>query len=140
MIIESKKINDLDVVGSKTIIILNKRRYVCKNCGKKFYEKYDFLGHYQRSTKRCRQYVIHRLRNTMTYKQVAEDTHISITTAIRWFSYVNYTRPASLPKAISIDEFKGDTDGEKYQCILVDADTSKVIDIINNRNQGTLIN
>lgn len=76
----------------------------------------------------------------MTYKQVAKEAHISITTAIRWFSYVNYKRPVSLPKALSIDEFKGDSGGEKYQCILVDADSSKVIDIIKNRNQGTIMN
>ena len=43
-----QKINDLAVAGTGTVIILNKRRYVCKNCGKKFYEKYDFVGRYQR--------------------------------------------------------------------------------------------
>jgi len=36
---------------------------------------------------------------------------------------------------ISIDEFKGNTDAGKYQCILVDGKKNRVLDILPDRTQ-----
>jgi len=38
-----------------------------------------------------------------------------------------------LPEAISIDEFKGNSDGIKYHCSIVDPANRKVLDIIKDR-------
>jgi len=43
-----------------------------------------------------------------------------------------------LPKAIAIDEFKGDTGREKYQLIIADAITREPIDILPNRRKETI--
>ena len=51
---------------------------------------------------------------------------------------INYDIPISLPSILSIDEFKGDTDTGKYQCILVDAKKRKVLDILPGKSQAHL--
>ena len=43
-----------------------------------------------------------------------------------------------LPKAIAIDEYKGDTDAGKYQLIIANAETKEPIDILPNRRKETI--
>ena len=43
-----------------------------------------------------------------------------------------YGKPSDLPKVISIDEFKGNVGGEKYQCILTSPTEKRVLDILPN--------
>ncbi|MEA5153078.1 MAG: transposase, partial [Oscillospiraceae bacterium] len=64
--------------------------------------------------------------------------NISVTTAIRYFSMVNYSCKV-LPEVLSIDEFKCNAGGEKYQSIITDAKNRKVIDILPNRKKSDLI-
>jgi len=39
---------------------------------------------------------------------------------------------------LSIDEFRGNADGEKFQCILTDPESRKVLDILPNRKSEDL--
>ena len=71
-------------------------------------------------------------------KGVATQFNISSTTALRYFDLVEY-RCVKLPQVLSIDEFKGNAGGEKYQCILTDPDGRKVMDILPNRFEEDLI-
>lgn len=87
---------------------------------KKFYEHYDFLPRYHRMTNRLVAYIISELSNAVPVTFIAKKAGVSPTTVNRIFDHVQYSRPYSLPKAIAIDEFKGNAGGEKYQCILVD--------------------
>ena len=73
--------------------------------------------------------MIDRLRGTYSFTSVAREVGLSVSTIIRIFDLVSYGRP-ELPAAIAIDEFKGNTDGEKYQCILADPVNKVVLDII----------
>ena len=45
-------IKDIPAFGKLTYIVLNKRRYVCSSCKKRFYEKVDFVPRKHQSTKR----------------------------------------------------------------------------------------
>ena len=40
---------------------------------------------------------------------------------------------------LSIDEFRGNAGGEKFQCIIADVKNHKVLDILPNRKQEDLI-
>lgn len=51
---------------------------------------------------------------------------------------VSFGKP-ELPKAISIDEFKGNTDKNKYQVVLTDPETHSVLDILPKRTKYELI-
>lgn len=131
-----QEIKDLPFQLKHTILVLKKRRYSC-SCGKHFSEKYAFLPKYQQRTKRLSYKILDLLRSTRSLKSVALDTNVSVTTVSRILDTVNYTIP-SLPPCISIDEFKGNADTGKYQCILVDAQKHRILDILPNRTQSHL--
>jgi len=126
-------IKDLSAFGKQTILVLKKRRYVCPHCGKRFYEEIPWLGKYARMTKRLIFEIIEELRSTVTYTSVAKRYGITTPTVIRIFDMVKYPTPSKLPLALSIDEFKGNTGGEKYNCIIADPLNHIVLDILPKR-------
>lgn len=129
-------IKDLPSFGRNTIILLEKRRYVC-SCGKRFYEKVHFLPKYHRMTHRLILEVISALKGTNSFTDVSKRFNISVSTVIRIFDKISFLKP-KLPKIVAIDEFKGNTWGEKYQCIITDPVSHKVLDILPNRFASTL--
>ena len=50
-----------------------------------------------------------------------------------------HIRPKKLPGVFAIDEFKGNTGNEKYQTIITDPASKRVLDILPCRSQGELI-
>ncbi len=48
------------------------------------------------------------------------------------------TNGVRLPKAIAIDEYKGDTDAGTYQLIIANAETHEPLDILPNRRKETI--
>lgn len=133
----SQEIKDLPFQLKHTILILRKRRYLCTCCGKKFIEHYDFVARYQQRTKRLTFKILDLLRDTKSLKSVANELNLSINTVMRVVDTVSYPVP-SLPSCLSIDEFKGNTDAGKYQCILVDGAKNRVLDILLDRKQADL--
>ena len=127
-----QEIKDNPSFGKLAIIKLRKRRYRCPNCGKRFFEKSDFLPKYARNTTRLVAYIIDKLRDERSFTSVAREVNLSVSTVIRIFDEVSYPKPA-LPENLSIDEFKGNTWGEKYQCILTDPVNKVVLDILPER-------
>ncbi len=77
----------------------------------------------------------------LTYKDIAEKNHVSVTTVQHYFdSYVLVPRPA-LPENIGIDEVRSDMAkyGSAYLAVLVDNDTRKPFDILPSRSKHELI-
>ncbi len=132
-------IKDIPSFGGNTYIELSKRRYRCDNCGKKFIENNTFLPRYCRMTNRLSAYVINSLKTEHSFTSVAKMVNLSVSTVVRIFDLVSYSNK-SLPTALSIDEFKGNTDGEKYQCIITDPINKVVLDILPSRQKGYLTN
>ena len=111
---------------------------MCSSCGKRFYEKNNFLPRYHRMTSRKNARIIEDFRDTVSASYIAKKHNISVSTALRYFNLVDYSCK-KLPEVLSIDEFKGNTDGEKYQTILTDAKNKKIMDILPNRKESDLI-
>lgn len=133
----TQMIKDIAVSGKKTFLYYKKRRYHCRHCNKRFYEKNDFLPRYQRMTSRLIQYIISTMKKVYSVSDIAKDNNISPSTALRLFKYINYSM-RKLPEVLSIDEFKGNAGGKKYQCILTDPQNKKVLDILHGREQHIL--
>lgn len=133
----NQEIKDISSLGDYTIIHLRKRRHKCPVCEKKFYEHVDFLPKYRRMTNRLNAYIIHQCHDLYAMKSVAQACNISQTTVARIFDHVNYPRP-ELPSVLSIDEFRGNAEGVKFQCILTDPDKRNVLDILPKRNLDDL--
>ena len=131
-------IKDLPISGKNTYLHLRKRRYVCESCGKRFYEDNNFLPRYYRVTNRMVASIINRFRATVSATDIAKENNISVSTALRYFDLVDY-RCQHLPEVLSLDEFKGNADGEKFQTILTDAEHHCVLDILPNRKSADLI-
>lgn len=129
-------IKDVPVQLKPTNLVLKKRRYSCP-CGKHFYEKYTWLPKYQHMTKRLAMYICHQLRDTISYTYIASQTNISVSTVTRIFDRINYVKP-SIPRVLSIDEFKGNAETGKFQCILVDGKKKCILDILPDRTQSHL--
>ena len=132
-------IKDIPAFGKLVSIVLRKRRYRCKHCGKRFFETNSFLPRYHRMTNRLSAFVIDKLRDERSFTSVAREVNLSVSTVIRIFDTVSYPK-AELSEVLSIDEFKGNTWGEKYQCILTDPVNKRVLDILPERYKPYLTN
>lgn len=131
-------IKDIPAFGKFTYIVLNKRRYMCPSCKKRFYEKVDFVPRKHQSTKRLSFHIIDKLSDERSFSNVARETNLSVSTVIRRFDLIGFMQPKTLPKVIAMDEFKGNTGKEKYQCILTNPKTGEVLDILPERYSSYL--
>lgn len=126
-------VKDIPAFGKHTVLVLRKRRYRCPFCGKHFFEDNSFLPRYYRITNRLAAYIISKLSDVRSFSSVAREVNLSVSTIIRIFDCINYGKPQQLPEVVSIDEFKGNTDREKYQCILTDPVHHRILDILPTR-------
>lgn len=132
-----QRVKDLPLFGLKTVLHLRKRRYFCPHCKNVFLEKLMFLPRYQRNTKRLVARVMEAYRSEHSTKSIASMHHISPGISRRIFDRISYPRPR-LPQVLSIDEFKGNAGGHKFQCILTDPVKRKVLDILPSKKTEDL--
>ena len=134
----NQRVRDIPAFGKQVVLILRKRRYTCPSCGKHFAERNSFLPKYYRMTNRLALYVTALLTDTVSFTSVSKQVGLSLSTVIRIFDLVNYPK-ATMPQVLSIDEFKGNAGGDKYQVILTDPKTGRVLDILPSRKKYALI-
>jgi transposase len=132
-----QRVKELPAFGKSVTLVLRKRRYVC-SCGKRFAEPNSFLARYQRITKRAIMVLLEKLSENRSYTAVAKEFNVSVSTVIRFFKNIQYSKPTNLPEVIGIDEFKGNSGGEKFHGILTDLGERKVIDILKTRYEHDL--
>jgi transposase len=127
-----QRVKDSPIQGKAVFWQYRKRRYRCTNCGKRFYEKNWLLPKWHRLTNRLALQVIQRLSDKVSRKDLSREFLVSESTVCRWMNLSEYGKPSDLPKVISIDEFKGNVGGEKFQCILTSPTEKRVLDILPN--------
>ena len=124
-------------LGKDTFLHLRKRRYRC-SCGKRFFEKNPFLPRYYRVTSRLVAEIMFAFRKLIPATEIGSHFKVSAVTAMRYFNLFN-KKPTRLPEVISVDEFKGNSGGQKYNSIVADPKNRTVIDILPNRYENDLI-
>lgn len=120
-----------------TFLHFRKRRYRC-SCGKRFFEINTFLPRYYRVTSRLVAQIIQEFRKIVPATEISSRFNVSAVTAMRYFNCFNQ-RIKELPEVLSLDEFKGNSGGQKYNSIIVDPKDRKVLDILPNRYENDLI-
>ena len=120
-----------------TFLHLRKRRYRC-DCGKRFFEKNPFLPRYYRVTSRLVAQIIQEFRKIIPATEIGSRFNVSAVTAMRYFNCFNQ-KVKELPEVLSLDEFKGNSGGQKYNSIVVDPKDRTVLDILPNRYESDLI-
>ena len=128
-------IKDAPIQGKRLFLHYKKRRYHCDNCSHHFNEPFSLLPKHCRITNRLGFLSIHQLRETQSVSSVARQLGISASTIFRRMKDINYPKPSYLPDVLSIDEFKGNAGGQKFQAILTDPANHKVLDILPSRTQ-----
>ena len=120
-----------------TFLHLRKRRYRCA-CGKRFFEKNTFLPRYYRVTSRLVTEILFSFKKLIPATEIGSRFNVSAVTAMRYFSLFN-KKLTKLPEVISLDEFKGNSGGQKYNSIVADPQNKEVLDILPNRYENDLI-
>ena len=131
-----QKIKDIPLARD-TFLHLRKRRYRC-SCGKRFFEENTFLPRYYRVTSRLFAEIIFAFKKVISAKEIGCRFNVSAVTAMRYFNYFN-KKLTVLPEIISLDEFKGNSGGQKYNSIVVDPKEKIVLDILPNRFENELV-
>lgn len=118
-------------------ILLKKRRYLCKACHHTFYERLQMVDHYQRCVNIVQT-------TALTYAAMGSFTTaarlVGITTnrLLRMFDRREFKAKKVLPRAIAIDEFKGDAGGERFQTVIADVENKKIVDVLPDRKVDTI--
>lgn len=132
-----------DSCGSKIDLIIHKKRYHCYNCGKIFTEELGINTKYGSISNRVKISIRKDLLSyNLSLKYIAEKNRISEPMVIKELIDATSTIPnyqKNLPKVISFDEFKADTNEGKYAFILNDPIHKQVLDILPNRKKEYLI-
>ena len=124
-------------LARNTFLHLRKRRYRC-SCGKRFFEKNSFLPRYYRVTSRLVAEIMYSFKKLIPATEIGSRFNVSAVTAMRYFNLFN-KKPTTLPEVISLDEFKGNSGGQKYNSIVADPKNRRVLDILPNRYERDLV-
>ena len=133
----------LDSCGQKVELIIHKRRFRCYNCNKIFTEEMNLTSK-NGSISNATLIQIRKdlLDYNMTINKIAEKNHVSKFIVRRELEEATSTiaeHIKNLPRVISFDEFKADTNKGKYAFILNDPIHKKVLEILPNRRKEYLI-
>ena len=126
-------VKDLPVQGKKLRWRYRKRRYRCIGCGKRFYENNYLLPKWHRITNRMTAFCLLEFGKKCSQADIAKGLGVSPSTVGRWLKLLGFAKPNSLPGVLSIDEFRGNTDRGKFQCILTAPTEKAVFDILPTR-------
>jgi len=125
-----QKVKDSPLQGRPLIWLYRKRRYRCPHCGKRFSEANYLLPKGHRITNRLALLATSMLKEKRSRKDIAREVFVSPSTIGRWLQLLEYGKPRKLPKVLSIDEFRGNTEYGKFQCILTAPTEKRIVDIL----------
>lgn len=129
-----QRVKDSPIQGKHVVWEYRKRRYSCPCCGKRFYESNYLLPKWHKLTNRLAAQCLAMLGQKQSRKEISKELGVSESTVGRWLALKDLQKPAMLPRVLSIDEFKGDTEYGKYQCILTSPVEKSVFDILPTRS------
>ena len=133
----------LDVAKYGCILRLNKQRYLCHSCNKKFFARTKLVDDFCFISNPVKYAIALDLKNKISEKDIAKRYRVSPNTVERIIDsyyegkklYKNY-----LPEILSFDEFKSVKSADGAMSFhMVDGKTGKTIDIIEDRRLNNLI-
>ena len=133
-----KKITHSISTVSPCFIVYRARRFICKNCGKLFYEHNPFALPDEKVTTLTKILVLDYLRShTETFSAAAKLFNLSTTSVINIFDNYVDMKALPLPNVICIDEIYTNRlcSTSKYTCIIADFYTNSIVEMYRSRHK-----
>ena len=118
---------------------IHKRRYTCPYCHKTFYEQIPDISRYQRRSNDSIHCILQSCLELMSFSTIARMSHVSVSTVIRYFDRLMVKRPLHLPAILSLDEFRGNAHGQRYQVAINNPQTHEILDILPKRTANEML-
>ena len=137
------EIKYLKIVEYDVKVVITKRRFICHNCKKQFTENVEINNKRCSISNKLKQKILKELlRYNLSLKYIANENNVSEDTVRDILKeamegYPEHVR--NLPKVISMDEFKANTNKGKYAFVLNDPIHKKTLDILPSRKKEYLI-
>ena len=134
------KINVSSNSNTKETLQIRRVQFKCNKCGKTFTNKLKGIESKNTISPFIKNQIIHDFRQKLTFKQIAEKYHISISTVINLFDeQVKILPKGNLPRILCIDEYHFETSKDsKYVCVLIDYEKRTIFDILPSRQKAYL--
>ena len=133
----TSKVTYLESAGQASYLILNKQRFLCKQCHYSFTAQTQLVERNCSISRATKQKIASLATRTYSEKSIADQTYVSIHTVRRvvdTFSSAVRKRPTTLPKHLCFDEFKSTrTVNGAMSFIFCDATNHQVIDVVEDR-------
>ena len=133
----------LDSCGKEVKLVIYKRRFRCYNCNKIFTEEMDLNTMNGNISNKVKIQIRKDLLDyNLTINKIAIKNHVTPGTVRKELEEATSIIPdhiKNLPRVISFDEFKADTEEGKYAFILNDPIHKKVLDVLKERKKEYLI-
>ena len=133
----------LKLFEQDTRILITKRRFICHKCNKRFTEEVDLNNHRKSVSNKLEQKILKDLLNyNLSISFIAKENGLSPGTVRNIFRKAMSGYPEhiiNLPRVISFDEFKADTNRGKYAFVLNDLIHRKCLDILSERKKEYLL-
>ena len=127
----------LEVAGMKTVILLKKRRFKCKDCNRVFVAQTPLVKKNHQISEPTRFKILEKLHSGDSLTHISKELGVSTTTVYRKLKQIDIKNSATtLPKHLAWDEFafmKG-----KMSFIAQDFDTNRIITILDGRTEATV--
>lgn len=137
-----RKIKHSILNRKKCVVEYRARRFICKECGKTFYEDNPFVPTGHTISNLTVLNVLSELKETnATFSSASHHNFISPTKAQEIFDLYIHIPRRKFPEIICIDEVYALKDNHsKYVCILLDFKSHEMIDMLPDRKKFSLLN
>ncbi len=140
---KSVPVRDLPCFGRRVYLLLPRRQFKCRHCGKPFTERLSFVAFGRSFTKRYERYIFEQC-HERSFTTVAEREGISDTVIRQVYdSYAStQVQPRGRPKTIRVlglDEISTRKGHRHFVCVVTDIDRKQVIEVLENRLKETVI-
>jgi transposase len=140
------KIRDVPLRNRHICLVINKRRFWCKNCKKPFTEPIPGINKYKRTTQRYRKAILNACEKYTDLKQVRKDFKCSNDFIYKvLYEQLELNRRKKLyawPKTIGIDEhsFKKNKFGRRdFVTVVTDMKGKRLMEVVNGKTSADLL-
>lgn len=136
----SQTVRHIALSGSGSMLTFRRRRYLCKDCGRSFYEPIYWLHPSLRISVPLYLNICRGLSTIVSIRDIARQNCVTESIVQSVMDSVDFGIPAGLPETLCIDEFKVSSGVyspdqkrwlvDKFHCNIVDGDAGCIIDIL----------